>query len=61
MSNIELTDTDKSVLELCSTLHDVAGYTATLVHDKAETWVHAIYEAIDLLKTHAGDNELEDF
>ena len=61
MSNIKLTETDKSVLELCETLHDVAGYTATLVHDKAETWVHAIYEAIALLKTHAGDNELGDF
>jgi hypothetical protein len=54
----DYTDTDKAVLELTSTLHDLAGFTNTLVHDKGELWVTAIYEAIELLKTHAGDTDL---
>ena len=58
LQDSELTETDLAVLNLCSNLHDLAGFTNTLVHDKAEVWVLAIYEAIDLLKTHASDNDL---
>jgi hypothetical protein len=53
-----LSDTDKHILELCETLHNLAGYTATLVRDECEIWVSAVYEAITLLQTHAGDTDL---
>jgi hypothetical protein len=53
-----LSDTDISVLELCNILHNLAGYTATLVRDECEEWVSAVYDAINLLKVHAGDTDL---
>ena len=53
-----LSDTDKYILELCETLHNLAGYTATLVRDECELWVSAVYDAIALLKVHAGDSDL---
>jgi hypothetical protein len=55
-----LSDTDEYVLELCNTLHNLAGYTATLVRDECEEWVSAVYDAINLLKVHAGDTDLSD-
>ena len=54
----DLETTDKAVLALCNTLHNLAGYTATLVRDECEEWVSAIYEAIELLQTHAGNSDL---
>jgi len=50
-----LSDTDESVLELCRTLARLGEFIAG---DDNETYATALGDAIELLKTYAGDSDL---